>query len=217
MHAPFLKLSFYLGRERTSDVLKALRARPSLLDIPDREEELHINRDGSVVMVRTDGEEFCGPRWEENPRAVSLGRQLATAFVKVAESIDCAYGAILWSIHWKRPSSCEKTLGRTHFGTSISAGSDFRLDSSIAFSRSCQRMHTFVSSSGACTFRCRGVQSRWPGREERHRLQNNDAHRPCHRRGLSGGVTPAAQFVSSHFIFVNSVARTACPFCSAGR
>ncbi len=95
VNAPFLELAFYLGRERAGDAVGALRAWPSLLGVPGREEELRTKMDGSVVVVRTEGEEFCGPDWASKPGTVTLARRLAAAFVRVAESIDCAYGAIL--------------------------------------------------------------------------------------------------------------------------
>jgi hypothetical protein len=46
-------------------------------------------------VVRTEGEDFCGPFRLNVSRLEAFGRQTYAAFVGVADSIDCLYGAIL--------------------------------------------------------------------------------------------------------------------------
>jgi hypothetical protein len=102
MQAPFLDLAFYVGLETMGDALTAVASRKvshgpagelRIIGLKNREEE--VRAVGESVVVRTEAEDFCGT-WRANvSRLETLGRQIHSAFVGIAESIDCLYGAIL--------------------------------------------------------------------------------------------------------------------------
>ena len=102
MDAPFLNLAFYVGVDRIGDALTSVASRKvshepvggsRIIRLREREEE--VRSVGGTVVVRTEGEDFCGPFRSNVFRLEALGREIYTAFVGIAESIDCLYGAIL--------------------------------------------------------------------------------------------------------------------------
>src|SRR5262245_603564 len=102
MDAPFLELAFYVGIDKIGDALTSVASRKvshgpvggsRIIGLNDREEE--VRTVGGTVVVRTEGEDFCGALRLNAFRLEELGREIYAAFVGIAESIDCLYGAIL--------------------------------------------------------------------------------------------------------------------------
>ncbi len=102
MDAPFLDLAFYVGVDRIGDALASVASRKvshgpvggsPIIRLREREEE--VRSVGGTVVVRTEGEDFCGPFRSNTFRLEALGREIYAAFVGIAESIECLYGAIL--------------------------------------------------------------------------------------------------------------------------
>jgi hypothetical protein len=102
MDAPFLDLAFYVGVDRIGDAFTSVASRKvsrgpvggsRIIGLLEREEE--VRSVGGTVLVRTEGEDFCGPFRSNVFRLEALGRAIYTAFVGIAESINCLYGAIL--------------------------------------------------------------------------------------------------------------------------
>jgi hypothetical protein len=67
--------------------------RARIVGFKGRPEEVHAV--GGSVVVRTEGNDFCGPRRANASRLEALGRQVYEGFLGIAGSIDCLYGAIL--------------------------------------------------------------------------------------------------------------------------
>jgi hypothetical protein len=55
------------------------------------------------VILRTEGEAFCGPWREDRKRLWKLGRRAYQRFVEVADTIPCVYGAILVEYSLEEP------------------------------------------------------------------------------------------------------------------
>ncbi len=105
LDAPFLELAYYVGLRGTQramatisnrdpvDVGPARLSLPNLIGISSSPEELEVM--GSVVVVRTEGEAFCGPMRKQRGRLRSFGKKAYDRFVDIADSIECEYAAIL--------------------------------------------------------------------------------------------------------------------------
>lgn len=102
MQAPFLELAFYVGIDKVAGALNSINttrvthgeaSRARIIGLSNRDEEVRPFH-GSVV-VRTEGVDFCGPWRDDTHRLQESGRRVYEAFIHVAESIDCLYGAIL--------------------------------------------------------------------------------------------------------------------------
>ncbi len=103
---PFLELAFYIGE--SNDVEKQFRVlvpdlgdnAPRKLGFPDivglsegleQVEVLH----GAIIVLRTEGEAFCGTARKNRGRLMNLGQRVYERFIQVAETLDCTYAAIL--------------------------------------------------------------------------------------------------------------------------
>lgn len=110
---PFLELEYYVGRAELETTVHRLvdglqpGLVPSILVIPNavglipKPEELVIR--GGVVILRTEGEAFCGPFRDDRMRLKKLGRRVYQRFVEVADAIPCVYGAILVEYSLEEP------------------------------------------------------------------------------------------------------------------
>lgn len=102
MQAPFLELAFYVGVDKVAGTLNSIdttrimhgeASSARIIGLSNRDEEVRPIH-GSIV-VRTEGEDFCGVRRHNTYRLEESGRRVYEAFIQVAESIECLYGAIL--------------------------------------------------------------------------------------------------------------------------
>jgi hypothetical protein len=110
---PFLELEYYVGRAEMETTVHRLvnglqpGLVPSELVIPNavglspKPEELAVK--GGVVILRTEGEAFCGPFRDDRTRLKKLGRRVYQRFVEVADIIPCVYGAILVEYSLEEP------------------------------------------------------------------------------------------------------------------
>ncbi len=110
---PFLELEYYVGRAELETTVHRLVDGlqpgfvPSMLVIPNavglspKPEELVVR--GGVVILRTEGEAFCGPFRNDRMRLKKLGRKVYQRFVDVADAIPCVYGAILVEYSLEEP------------------------------------------------------------------------------------------------------------------
>jgi hypothetical protein len=110
---PFLELEYYVRRTELETTVHRLvdgvqpGLVPSKLVIPNavglipKPEELVIR--GGVVILRTEGEAFCGPFRNNRMRLKKLGRRVYQRFVEVADAIPCVYGAILVEYSLEEP------------------------------------------------------------------------------------------------------------------
>lgn len=98
MDAPFLDLAYYLGAERVDHArVKLVAARTegkgAIIGLPGRAEEVLVAA-GSIIL-RTEGEDFCGGMRADVSQLRMLGGKVYASFVETAERLDCLYGAIL--------------------------------------------------------------------------------------------------------------------------
>ena len=110
---PFLELEYYVGQDELETTVHRLvdglqpGLIPSELVIPNaiglspKPEELVVR--GGVVILRTEGEAFCGPFRGNRMRLKKLGRRVYQRFVEVADAIPCIYGAILVEYSLEEP------------------------------------------------------------------------------------------------------------------
>ena len=111
---PFLELEYYVGQAELETTIHRLvdglqpGLVPSYLVIPkavgllsQKPEELAVK--GGVVILRTEGEAFCGPFRDDRMRLKKLGRKVYQRFVEVADAIPCVYGAILVEYSLEEP------------------------------------------------------------------------------------------------------------------
>jgi hypothetical protein len=115
---PFLELEYYVGLAELEATVHRLvdgpqpRPVPSKLVIPNAVglspnlEELVVR--GGVVILRTEGEAFCGPFRDNRKRLKKLGRKAYQRFVEVADAIPCLYGAILVEYSLEEPKKLRK-------------------------------------------------------------------------------------------------------------
>jgi hypothetical protein len=115
---PFLELEYYVGRTELETTVHRLvdgvqaRLVPSKLVIPNavgissKLEELEVI--GGVVILRTEGEAFCGPERDDRTQLKKLGRRVYRRFVEVADTIPCVYGAILVEYSLEEPKKLQQ-------------------------------------------------------------------------------------------------------------
>lgn len=113
MDAPFLELSFYVGTAGVKPALDALVANmspgilprkirlPNIVGLIQGAEEIEVL--GGIVVLRSEGEAFCGAARAKVGRLKKLGRQVYERFVEVADMIPCFYGAILVEYSLEEP------------------------------------------------------------------------------------------------------------------
>ncbi|HTN89594.1 MAG TPA: hypothetical protein VL242_38215 [Sorangium sp.] len=113
MDAPFLELSFYVGTAGVKPALEALVANlppgilprklrlPNMVGLIEEAEEIEVL--GGVVVLRTEGEAFCGAARTKVGRLKKLGRKAYERFVEVVDTIPCFYGAILVEYSLEEP------------------------------------------------------------------------------------------------------------------
>jgi hypothetical protein len=110
---PFLELQYYVPDASLGaavahlvdglapGVLPRKLVIPDLVGISQNAEELEVVR--SVIVLRTEGEMFCGSNRSERTRLRALGRRVYERFVQVANVVACAYGAILVEYSLEEP------------------------------------------------------------------------------------------------------------------
>ena len=113
---PFLELAYFLGGESPDDALDRLvgkgRARAQLVSAPgivglsEKLEEAEIK--GRTLLLRTEGQAFCGTFRKAKKRLKRLGRKAYARFVEVAEIVPCSYGAILVEYALEEPSELRR-------------------------------------------------------------------------------------------------------------
>lgn len=113
LNPPFLELEYYVGQAELETTVHRLvdglqpGLVPSMLVIPNavglslKPEELVVR--GGVVILRTEGEAFCGPFRDNRTRLKKLGPSVYERFVEVADAIPCVYGAILVEYSLEEP------------------------------------------------------------------------------------------------------------------
>jgi hypothetical protein len=118
LNPPFLELEYYVGPAELETTIHRLvdglqpGLVPSKLVIPNavglspKPEELAVK--GGVVILRTEGEAFCGPFRDDRMRLKKLGRKVYQRFVEVADAIPCVYGAILVEYSLEEPEMLRK-------------------------------------------------------------------------------------------------------------
>ena len=87
--------------------------------------------EGGFLIFRTEGGEFCGPRRDDRATLRSLGLALTSVFLRAAELIDCAYGAILVEYSMETPAELRqsgKSLAFRNFYLSTDRVSHFHID-----------------------------------------------------------------------------------------
>jgi hypothetical protein len=110
---PFLEFEYYFGRAELETTVHRLVDGvqpclvPSKLAISNavglslKLEELVVR--GGVVILRTEGEAFCGLFRDNRMRLKKLGRRVYQIFVEVADAIPCVYVAILVEYSLEEP------------------------------------------------------------------------------------------------------------------
>lgn len=113
LDAPFLELQYYLERSCVGDAINLLVdgiARdvvpgklvvPNVVGLSAKPEEIEVI--GAVLVLRTEGEAFCGPARENRANLRKLGRRAYGRFLDVAERIQPTYGAILVEYSLEEP------------------------------------------------------------------------------------------------------------------
>lgn len=76
---------------------------PDLVGIASGAEELEV--DGGVLILRTEGERFCGPERHERARLCRDGEKVYRRFAEVAARIPARYGAILVEYSLEEPAA----------------------------------------------------------------------------------------------------------------
>lgn len=108
---PFLELAYYLGSASVSRAVELLAGvrdgslpkkmvLPHAVGISNKPEELELY--GGVLVLRTEGEAFCGPA-VHTERARELGLRVYRRFLDVADRIPTTYGAILVEYSLEEP------------------------------------------------------------------------------------------------------------------
>lgn len=67
-----------------------------------------IEVSGGVVVVRTEGEEFCGPNRTQEARLFELGSKAYARFKALAVSIECYYGALCGEYSLEEPGELKR-------------------------------------------------------------------------------------------------------------
>jgi hypothetical protein len=110
---PFLELAYYIGRRDMECALRKIvpdirrgvvpqkLVLPNLVGLLEKPEELEIMK--GVLLLRTEGDAFSGPRGMKRPEARTAGRKAYERFVKTANLLDCPYGAILVEYSLEEP------------------------------------------------------------------------------------------------------------------
>jgi hypothetical protein len=109
MNPPFLDLAYYVGAKGVDVALRSIAldaGSQGIIGLTDRREE--VSSSGGAVVVRTEGEDFCGAMREGGSRMQGLGQQVSAAFMRIAESIDCLYGAILIEYRLETPEELRR-------------------------------------------------------------------------------------------------------------
>src|SRR5262245_38187922 len=110
---PFLELEYYVGRpsleaavQRLVDGVKpglvpSKLAVPSAVGLSHKMEEIEVIV--GIVVLRTEGELFCGTNRDDRARLRKLGGRVYRRFVDVADLIPSVYGAILVEYSLEEP------------------------------------------------------------------------------------------------------------------
>lgn len=118
LDAPFLELQYYVGTADVGNAVNLLAdgiARgvvprklvvPNVIGLSAKPEEVEVL--GGIVVLRTEGEAFCGPEREERGRLRKLGRRVYERFVEVADRIQPTYGAILVEYSLEEPKALRR-------------------------------------------------------------------------------------------------------------
>ncbi|WP_438025555.1 hypothetical protein [Sorangium sp. So ce233] len=118
MDASFLELSFYVGTAGVLPTLEALVTNlspgslprkirlPNMVGLIEEAEEIEVL--GDIIVLRTEGEAFCGSDRTKVARLKKLGRQVYERFVEVADMIPCIYGAILVECSLENPGALRR-------------------------------------------------------------------------------------------------------------
>jgi hypothetical protein len=114
LEPPFLELQYYLGRAEVGSALRVLVDNirdgvipaklvvPNAVGLSQKAEEIEVV--GGVVVLRTEGEAFCGPA-RQAARLKKLGGRVYKRFVQVADEIAPAYGAIAVEYSLEEPQA----------------------------------------------------------------------------------------------------------------
>jgi hypothetical protein len=108
---PFLELAYYVGSASVSRAVELLAGVrdgsppkkmlfPHAVGISNKVEELELY--GGVLVLRTEGEAFCGPDIHTK-KARELGLRVYRRFLEVANRIPTTYGAILVEYSLEEP------------------------------------------------------------------------------------------------------------------
>lgn len=115
---PYLELQYFVGKEGVASAVHALvkgvaeNVTPRKLVVRDvvglssKSEEVEII--GGIVVLRTEGEAFCGPEREDLRRLTQLGRQVYQRFTELADRLQPTYGAILVEYTLEEPAELRK-------------------------------------------------------------------------------------------------------------
>jgi hypothetical protein len=110
---PFLELAFYVGENRAMSSMDSVKAASTIepggqrfIGLPGRPEEIYST--GPKVIVRTEGEDFCGPMRSNTGRLGELGHVVSDAFLRIAGAANCMYGAILVEYELETPSELRR-------------------------------------------------------------------------------------------------------------
>ncbi len=117
---PFLELAFYVGEPNVPVTIRALVDHspddhiPKKLRSPGivglrRKEKEEIEIYGGIVVLRADGSPFSGPSGARLPHAKTSGLRVYKRFVELADSIPCAYGAVLGEYSLEDPGELRRT------------------------------------------------------------------------------------------------------------
>jgi hypothetical protein len=113
VNPPFLELAFYVGENRAMNSLNSIKAastiepgRHHFIGLPGRPEDIY--QVGPKVVVRTEGEDFCGPMRSNTGRLDELGHMVSDAFLRIAGAANCMYGAILVEYELETPSELRR-------------------------------------------------------------------------------------------------------------
>ena len=133
---PFLELEYivrgekslssvaeYFGYEESAvrkDVRSKLRC-PNILGIAEHGIE-EIEKKGEVLLVRTEGESFCGYEREDKIELNRKGKIIYQKFREISCIIDFVYGAILVEYSLETPSELEGSKSYAFRNFCVSAG-----------------------------------------------------------------------------------------------
>ncbi len=118
LEPPFLELQYYLRPDSVNAAFELLtlgvnahptRKRvtvPQAIGLIERIEE--VEAIGNVVVLRSEGELFCGPNRNDAARLRKLGLLVYRRFVEVANLIPAVYGAILVEYSLEEPNALEQ-------------------------------------------------------------------------------------------------------------